>query len=141
MEMRVPLMLATVLAAGCGGGEDDVCTRAALHLEDCSGAALEQLPDTCDAQQARSLLEMSCEEIAAAVRNPSFSLLDNVFPGWAAWGSDGWLWNSSLWGNESPDESRPRKWCWYETPLFLLKTNNTVMICCYVDTGKCVVQK
>ena len=54
-----------VIATGCAGSADDVCTRATQHLESCSGTTL-PLPDTCDTQKASRILRSDCAALAVA---------------------------------------------------------------------------
>jgi hypothetical protein len=72
--------LSGILAAGCAGGSEDVCTRAVQHLEACTGAVLQQLPDSCDQEAASRLLSTDCSQLAAEATRTKSS--------W--WSSDFW---------------------------------------------------
>jgi hypothetical protein len=115
-------LLSTSLAS-CAGAGDDVCSRAARHLEACAGVTLPE-PDTCDANMALRVLDTKCAELGA-VRGTSslFAQLFNWggpsnsdFPGvdwlgvetdfWGAWTDmhappDRPGWATDGWGNDS----------------------------------------
>jgi hypothetical protein len=78
-DKRYTLLLLPLawFVAGCAGEGEEVCARALQHLEACTGVTLQELPDTCDPEQARALLETGCSALAeAGTRGMAF------FGGW-----------------------------------------------------------
>lgn len=91
--------LSSLLLAGCAGTGEDLCTSAVLHLEACTGATLEQLPDTCDPEKARRVLDASCSELAEAGVRGTASF---------------WDWFGSWFGDgaEEPLGEKPHEGCY-----------------------------
>jgi len=68
MKIRMLAFLITtssLLAVGCAGtGEQDLCSMAARHLEQCSGITLSQSVAGCDTDKAERLLGIDCASLA-----------------------------------------------------------------------------
>ena len=77
---------ALVIAAGCAGSADDLCTRATQHLESCSGTPL-PLPDTCDPERARRILSSGCGALVGAGTRSTAGFWDWLSGGGNAQGS------------------------------------------------------
>jgi hypothetical protein len=70
------LLNVCVVFSGCiGGPEDDICTRAAMHLESCTGSS-GSLLDSCSVDKAQRILNVDCSTLQNGTRQSSFNLFD-----------------------------------------------------------------